>query len=284
MIENFQGKLLHFIKYRIIKRLAESQGFSIYEPSFEYQKLLDEHTDFSIDNRPISDKRSTTIGSDGLDLTITIEALEDIIDSEIFKNKRVMETGPKYGIHSRWIDKKLQPSELVFSDFASEKWRHQSWDKEISSPHKYVYGDLRHCDELLSISPLDLIFFLGVMYHSPYHIQLLSMLNRITKTGGSMLLETTFDPRPDPILRVNWHMKTKKAKMVPSLDALRIMLAWTGWRKVKLYKNYRPGSSEILMMCEKTDNIIGVNNEFCQVVTATRLGPDGKPLAIEEKQ
>ena len=42
---------------------------------------------------------------------------------------------------------------------------------------------------------------------------------------------------------------------VPTLDALRVMLAWTGWRKTTRFTDYRPGSSEALFLCEKTDEL-----------------------------
>lgn len=282
MTFNIQGKAVHFLKYRVVKTIAESFGFAVYDAHLDYKKPLDDHTQFTIDERTVRDQRSSTIGGDGIDLTITTDGLEDVLDVSLFKKKRVMETGPKYGIHSRWIDRNIEPSELVFCDFASEKWRHDTWEKEITCKHHFVYGDLRCSKDLLAQQPFDLVFFLGVMYHSAYHIQLLSFLNRITILGGNMLLETTFDSRPDAVLRVNWHAKTGKAKMVPSLDALRVMLAWTGWRKVTFFKNYRPGTSEVLLMCEKTDEIVGSETDFCGVVTTTRLGPDGKPLAVEK--
>lgn len=271
------------MKHRIVKSLAELSGFAVYEPLLDYRKLLDKQSEFIVDERPIRDKRPTTIGSDNLDLTLTTDGLEDVIDVTYFRNKRIMETGPKYGIHSKWIDRNLEPSELVFCDFGSDKWRHEIWDKEIKCRHQFVYGDLRHAKDLLAMPPFDLVFFLGVMYHSAHHLQLLSMLNRITRLGGSILLETTCDSRRDAVLRVNWQAKTGKAKMVPSLDALRVMLTWAGLRKVTHFKDYRPGATEQLLLCEKTDDLLHSEEDFCSVVNMSRLGPDGKPVAKEEK-
>ena len=90
------------------------------------------------------------------------------------------------------------------------------------------------------------MFFLGVLYHSAFHLELLGMLNRLTRLGGEMLLETTTDPRPDSAVRVRWQRGTGKAKMVPTFDALRIELAWTGWRDVTVFSDYRPESDEVL--------------------------------------
>ena len=72
-----------------------------------------------------------------------------------------------------------------------------------------------------------------------------------------MLLETTIDPRPDSAVRVRWQPGTGKAKMVPTFDALRIELAWTGWRDVTVFTDYRPDSNEVLLLCRKTDELAG---------------------------
>src|SRR5204862_7030436 len=99
------------------------------------------------------------------------------------------------------------------------------------------------------------IFFLGLLYHSAFHRTLHDMLNRATLLGGEMLLETTVDPRPDAAVRVRLQRGTGKAKAVPTLDALRIELAWTGWRDVTHFADYRPRSSEVLLLCRKTDDL-----------------------------
>ena len=133
-----------------------------------------------------------------------------------------------------------------------------------------MFGDLRHAAGLLEHGPFDLVFFLGVLYHSAFHLELLGMLNRLARLGGEMLLETTTDPRPDSALRVRWQSGTGKAKMVPTFDALRIELAWTGWRDVTVFTDYRPGSDEVLLLCRKTDELDG--RDVAEVVRPQR-GP-----------
>jgi SAM-dependent methyltransferase len=230
-------------------------GLQVYEPSSENVARLDELTEYVEDARPVSDKRPTTVSGDLPDLTIVPEALAEVLDADRLRGGRVLEVGPKYGVHSRWIDHALAPSELVFSDFASDRPLHEQWTGELRSSHRFVYGDLRGARELLALEPFDLVFFLGVLYHSIHHLQLLAMLNRVTRIGGSMLFETTIDPRPDALLRLRWHPESGKAKAVPSLEAVRVELAWTGWRKVRRFTDYRPGSSEALFLCEKTDEL-----------------------------
>ena len=135
-------------------------------------------------------------------------------------------------------------------------------------PHRFVYGDLRSADELLELPPFDLVLFLGVLYHSAFHLPLLSMLNRVTRLGGTMLLETTVDGRPDAAVRLRWS-ENGKAKAVPTIDALRVMLAWTGWRRVTRFTDYRPGSSEAVFLCEKTDELTA-DGDLAPVVSPHR--------------
>jgi hypothetical protein len=83
-----------------------------------------------------------------------------------------------------------------------------------------------------------------------------------------MLFETTVDPRPDALVRLRWPANGK-AKGVPTVQAVRLELAWTGWRKVTRFTDYRPGSSEALFLCEKTDEL-RVDDDLSDVVTPHR--------------
>jgi SAM-dependent methyltransferase len=230
-------------------------GLQVYEPSPENLPRLDELTEYVEDPRVVSDDRPTTATDELPDLTLVTEALGEVLDVERFRGARILEVGPKYGVHARWIDRELAPSELVFSDFASDRHLHAKWVDSLRSPHRFVYGDLREARELLELEPFDLVFFLGVLYHSIHHLPLLGMLNRVTKPGGMMLFETTVDSRPDAVLRLRWPPETGKAKAIPSVQAVRLELAWTGWRKVRRFTSYRPGSSEALFLCEKSDEL-----------------------------
>jgi SAM-dependent methyltransferase len=244
-------------------------GLQVYEPNPENLDRLERLTEYVEDTRPVRDKRETTASEDHPDLTLLPEALADVLDVERFRGARVLEVGPKYGAHSRWIDRELTPSELVFSDFAADRPLHERWVGELVSAHRFVYGDLRDARGLLELEPFDLVLFLGVLYHSLHHLQLLAMLNRVTRPGGTMLFETTIDPRPDALLRLRWQQESGKAKAVPSLQAVRLELAWTGWRKATRFTDYRPGSSEVLLLCEKTDEL-GEGADLAEVVAPHR--------------
>ncbi|HXG76432.1 MAG TPA: class I SAM-dependent methyltransferase [Gaiellaceae bacterium] len=257
---------------RLARRAAWSAavrlGLQVYEPSPENVERLERLTEYVEDPRPVRDDRPTTATADLPDLTLLPEALPDVLDPAAFRGARVLEVGPKYGAHARWLDRELAPAELVFSDFASDTRLHEAWVGELRAPHRFVYGDLKDARELLELPPFDLVFFLGVLYHSVHHLPLLGMLNRVTKPGGTMLFETTVDPRPDALLRLRWP-ESGKAKAIPSVQAVRLELAWTGWRKVRRFTGYRPGSSEALFLCEKTDEL-AEGADLSDVVTPHR--------------
>ncbi len=272
------GRLARFLRHplelpraaqrRYILRSASRLGLVAYAPSWEHRAQLDALTDYVEDARPVRDTRATTRAGEIPDLTLTVEGLEDALRDFSFEHPRVLEVGPKYGVHARWLDERLEPAELVFSDFEADSELHERWTGDLRSPHAFVYGDLRTADALLDLDPFDLVLFLGVLYHTSYHVPMLAMLNRVTRLGGTMLLETTIDRRPDASVRVRWSENTK-AKAVPSLDAVRVMLAWTGWRDVTRFTGYRPGSSEVLLRCVKTDEL-EAGSDFADVVRPHR--------------
>ncbi|MFN0154040.1 MAG: class I SAM-dependent methyltransferase [Gaiella sp.] len=256
--------------YRAVRLAAPHAGLHAYEPSREHEANLASFTTFADDARSIRDKRSSTRFSDEIpDLTLTAEGLADVLAGRDWTDRRVLEVGPKYGVHSLWIDEQLRPSQLVFCDFEADSHRHELWVGSLQSPHRFVYGDLRSADELLSEAPFDLVFFLGVLYHSAHHVELLARLNRLTRLGGSMLLETTVDPRPDASVRLRWQEESAKAKAVPTLTATRLLLAWTGWCSVTRFTDYRPGSSEVLLLCEKTHELSS-DGRFAELVRPQR--------------
>jgi SAM-dependent methyltransferase len=240
---------------RAVDWSARRLKLASYVPMYDYREQLDTNATLTRDGRTIRDKRGSTVSAEDVDLTLTVEGLADVAAGRDWSRRRVLEVGPKYGIHTRWIDEHLSPEFLAFSDFEEDRHLHGRWEKDLHAPHAWVFGDLRHAQELREHGPFDLVFFLGVLYHSAFHLELLGMLNRVTRLGGEMLLETTTDPRPDSALRVRWQPGTGKAKMVPTFDALRIELAWTGWRDVTVFTDYRPASDEVLLLCRKTDEL-----------------------------
>lgn len=263
---NLLGRINHQIKHRLVKPLASAYGLLAEESNeFSYLPQLEKNTFFELDNRPIDDQRESVFLNTGEDLTLTVNGLRDALVGIDLAGRKLLEVGPKYGIHSSWLDEKCQLEELVFNDFSKDSLIHDKWREKIKTPNQWVFGDARHLPRLYKGEQFDCILFLGVLYHTIYHLPILSGLNQVTKLGGKMLLESTVDSMPGSYLQVRW-VKTMRAKAIPTLDALRVELAFAGWRKVKQFTSYRPGSSEVLLLCEKTDEINTPLHDTCEVV------------------
>ena len=130
---------------------------------YDYREQLDANTTLTVDARPIRDKRPSTVSAEDVDLTLTVEGLEDVAAGRDWAGRQMLEVGPKYGIHTRWVDEHLKPVFLAFSDFEEDRGLHDRWADGLAAPHAWVYGDLRHADELRRHGPFDLVFFLGVL-------------------------------------------------------------------------------------------------------------------------
>ena len=221
----------------------------------ESRRYLDETTSFKVTDHPIRDKRPDTIFDHARqrDATLLPEGLEDTLAyAGELSPERVLEIGPKWGLHTLWMDEHLGPSELVLCELPRKIPETESWRDRIRCQHTWIYKSLLHADELLASEPFDLVLCLGVIYHNVEPVRMLNLLNRITKLNGTMLLESTIDKRPDAVIRLSYGDFTK---MFPSVEALRIMLAWTGWRDVVQFGDYRPGSEEALFLCRKTHDV-----------------------------
>ena len=136
----------------LVLKAAPHLGLTAYDPTWDFPADLDRLAEYSSSNLPVQASRATTVeAGSARDLTITVDGLANVIGDR-FKGARVLEVGPKYGIHSLWLDEHLKPSEIVFSDFASGSHLHDQWEGKLRSPHRFVYGDLRAAEGLASSS------------------------------------------------------------------------------------------------------------------------------------
>ena len=91
---------------------AVRMGLQVYEPSPENLPRLEELTEYIDDPRPIGDERPTTATNELPDLTLLPDALGRVVDVKRFRGARVLEVGPKYGVHAQWIDHPAHDSGL----------------------------------------------------------------------------------------------------------------------------------------------------------------------------
>jgi len=180
--------------------------------------------------------------------------LEEIIDKSRFKNKRVLEIGPKFGHHSLWIDKNLNPSYFLMLELPSKKDFSKNWFPGINCPHEIIFEDILVCKSLLKKAPFDLVFFTGVLYHNVEHIKMLHILWEIIHPKGMMVLQSTIYREEQSLIKLAWKPGKLGGYSYPSPKALLTMLAMTGWNNISVFPCYRPKGGVILLTSEKNES------------------------------
>jgi len=182
------------------------------------------------------------------------QTLDEVIDKKSFKNKRVLEIGPKFGHHSLWIDKNLNPSYFLMLELPSKKDFSKNWLPGINCPHEIIFEDILICKSLLEKEPFDLVFFTGVLYHNVEQIKILNILWNVIHPNGTMLLQSTVYREEESLIRLSWQPGKLGGYCYPSPKALLTMLAMTGWNKISIFPDYRPKGSVILLTCQKDNS------------------------------
>ncbi|MFX1391942.1 MAG: methyltransferase domain-containing protein [Promethearchaeota archaeon] len=207
---------------------------------------VEEIRDVAIDNRP------RTMGI----CSILQTTLDEIIDKERFQGARVLEIGPKYGYHSKWIDSNLKPSKLVLLELPEKDGFAKKWISELKYPHEIIYESIFSCKKLINEEKFDLIFCTGVLYHTVEHFKLLNILRRLLKDNGLMLFQTTIAIYIEDLILISWnHPNQKGGYLYPSKSALIKMLAMTGWDNIRIFTKFRPKSNSILLTCQKSKEL-----------------------------
>ncbi len=116
---------------RAVDWSAKQLKLASYVPLYDYREQLDAKTTLTRDDRPIRDKRGSTVSAEDVDLTLTVDGLADVAAGRDWRGLRMLEVGPKYGIHTRWIDRQLEPSFLAFSDFEEDRHFHEEWEGDL---------------------------------------------------------------------------------------------------------------------------------------------------------
>jgi len=133
--------------------------------------------------------------------TILPRTLDEIINKDRFIGSRILEIGPKRGVHSRWIDLNLKPAKLVMIELPQKETYCKEWLAELTHPNEIIYESLFSSKRLMNMEQFDLIFCTGVLYHTVEHFKLLNILRRLLKDDGLMLFQSSIDLKhKDPVI------------------------------------------------------------------------------------
>ena len=183
--------------------------------------------------------------------TVDPSIIGNMIDVDRFRGCRVLEVGPKHGHHSKWIDKYLQPSLLCFAELPSKKSNNEHWASTLQSPHRFIYSDMLKKSELHDQEPFDLVLFLGVLYHSVELVKLLNVLWRLTRPGGTLLVESNVDQRAEALTVHRYAVGQIANYSKPTRKAIALMLGMTGWDNIELFSGHRSG--RVLLSCTREE-------------------------------
>lgn len=109
---------------------------------------------------------------------------------EYFKEKRILEIGPKDGLDSLRLDG-LEPSELVLMDLP-EKSSNVDWLKKINCQYSYITNNFMYMskNEKEQLGKFKLIWCTGVLYHNPEQLRMLRKLYLLLEEDGVLVLES----------------------------------------------------------------------------------------------
>jgi SAM-dependent methyltransferase len=106
------------------------------------------------------------------------------------KPSRILEIGPRDGEDTRRLVT-LGAEQLVLVDLPNQKEKISKWLPELgSAPIEVAYGNVMYDRAFDSITPFDIVWCTGVLYHNPEQLRFIRQLFDLTAPEGLLVLET----------------------------------------------------------------------------------------------
>ncbi len=161
-----------------------------------------------------------------------------------FKNRRVLEIGPKHGQDSLLLAT-LNPSELVLVDLPEKEAMVKEWLPQVSSQctTTYLEGNILYLtqEQYEQLGTFDLIWCLGVLYHNAEQLRLLKKLFDLCNVNGYVVIEsaTTRDKRLEKfnVVEICWpdtYRNVQTITHLPSRLAIKSWLEMVGFIDVQI--------------------------------------------------
>jgi len=166
-----------------------------------------------------------------------------------FAGKRVLEIGPRHGVHSRQIAHYLHPSEFVMVQRPETHIKArdpEEWLPEVQSAcnARLVMGDLIYLDTS-AFEPFDLVWCCGVIYHNVEQFRMMRQLWELCAMDGGVVVEAEIVRNPKlrdlPIVQIFWPHTFHDKPTITHLPSVGALKAWMGmvgfdhiheWQKV----------------------------------------------------
>lgn len=180
-----------------------------------------------------------------------------------FKNKRILEIGPKHGKDS-FLLATLKPIEFMLIDLPSKRSMVDEWFPQLKSKInvEYIEGNILYFnqDQYEQLNKYDLIWCLGVIYHNIEQVRLLRRLYDLCNVGGSIVLESSTTRnkklRNLNVVEIHWPIPYRN---VPTITHHPSGLALKSWLEMVGFSNviFRDVYSKLI--CKQND-LQGLNN------------------------
>ncbi len=170
------------------------------------------------------------------------EELLEAAGRDAFRNKRILEIGPRDGLDSRRLDA-LRPAELVLVDLPEKRSVTEGWVSTLACPHRYIEANLMYmpAPEIEALGRFDLVWCTGVLYHNAEQLRLLRRLFTLLNAGGWLVLESATlrggrKLRSGAYVQIHFphtYRDTGTVTHLPSAGAIRAWLGMVGFDDVR---------------------------------------------------
>jgi SAM-dependent methyltransferase len=190
---------------------------------------------------------------------------------EYFKDKRILEIGPKDGEDTLRLDT-LSPSILILNELAEIKEETHPVNtfyknnlipnlQKVESEYELIFGNINYLnqDELNKLGKFDLIWFTGVIYHIPEQLRTLRKLYNLLDQNGTLVLETSTTRNPKLINEEVVEIIEDGAYFFPSRKAINRLLKLAGFSNISesnCYdnENFNKKGIRLALFAEKLDS------------------------------
>lgn len=165
-----------------------------------------------------------------------------------FKNKRILEIGPKYGTDSVLLAD-LKPKELFLLDLPEKTKEVKKWLPKLKKKCKVSYreGNLLYLTkkEMENMGKFDLVWCLGALYHNVEQIRLLKKIYDLCAENGMVVVESATTRNSDlenmNVVEIHWPKTYRMVQTITHLPSRLAILSWlemVGFSDVKIIDVY----------------------------------------------
>jgi SAM-dependent methyltransferase len=118
--------------------------------------------------------------------------MQEVLSESDITGKKVLEVGPKHGLHTSLIDIH-KPKSITLVELLSKKIMLDKWVDNIKSHVNVHYCDLLRFQ---TDEKFDLIIFSGILYHNTEQLRLLKKLRSLASPNAKLVCESATTRNP----------------------------------------------------------------------------------------